>query len=32
MNTALSTTPSIATGASSATVPSFVPQRGSLTT
>jgi hypothetical protein len=32
MNTALSTTPSIAAGASSATSPSFIPQRGSATT
>lgn len=32
MNTALSTTPTVSAGVSSATAPSFIPQRGSATT
>jgi len=32
MNSVLSTTPAISAGASSATAPSFIPQRGTLTT
>lgn len=32
MNSALTTTPQVASGASSATVPSFIPQRGASTT
>lgn len=32
MNSVLSTSPSVASGASSSTVPSFIPQRGASTT